>query len=282
MKALFLILAALLLMTPARAETQAPDPVPVTLENLVKAAAKLGAINLDDDRMLDDYARIVHCDVYQRFHPDEFTWREVRTAMRQSIALNKDKFPTSFYLYRTETFGQYDFASHTLPLTGDSLMRRTAFLQMMNFADSGFTACGDKLEALPSDFIAVLDKPLQMEAIPLPENQAAMVVRYFDASGAGRIGYGRYLVSLFNGGINNSHGEHRLDYSAHLDNIEFYLDSGFQQKFWSGIDTPLISKAPDHYSSLGEIPFKGVDTSTTDTPAPLPMPETLPATVPAP
>ena len=108
-----------------RLRKPAATPVPVTLENLFNAALRLNAITLDDDRMADDYARIAHCDLYTRLSGDEFTWRDVRKAIRQSVEQNKANFPVSFYLFRTETFGQYDFSSHTLPLTGTAIMRRT-------------------------------------------------------------------------------------------------------------------------------------------------------------
>jgi hypothetical protein len=285
----FLILLGLMFLTlPAQAQTAAPAPatvddtspaphpadsapVLVTLENLAKAAARLGAIDLEDDRVLDDYARVVHCDIYQRFHGDEFAWRDVRTAMRQSIAQNKDSFPTSFYLYRKETFGPYDFSTHTLPLTGDAVMRRTDDLEMADFTETEQKVCGVKLEVLPEIFVAILDKAVQMTVVPLAEDHAAIVVHYFDNNGVGRVGYGRYLVRLYSGVINNQHGDHRLDFGAHLDNIEFFFDPGFKYIFWSGLDTPIIQQAPERLNSLSGIPFKGIDpgndSAAPDTPA---------------
>jgi hypothetical protein len=264
MKSYFLILSLslILLVVPVVAQTADTAPVSATFENLVKAAARLGAIDLKDDRVLDDYARIVHCDLYQRYHGDEFTWRDVRNAMRQSIALHKDSFPVSFYLYRTETFGAYDFATHTLPLTGDAIMRRTADLEMLHFTSPEQKFCDSKLDVMPMLVVAILDKALQMEAIPVSEDRAARVVRYFDSSGSGRIGYGRYLVTLHSGEISNIRGDQRLNFGAHLDNIEFALDSAFQGIFWTGIDTPIITKAADDpRNALSGIPFKGIDTS---------------------
>ena len=264
----------------AQAQAPVPTPVPATLENLVNAAIRVGAITLDDDRMVDDYARIAHCDLFTRLSGDEFTWRDVRKAIRQSVAQNKASFPVSFYLFRTETFGQYDFSSHTLPLTGTAIMRRTAYLEMLRLDPAQNKICNSSLQVLPGTFVAVLDKPLQMDAILLKEDLAARVIRIFDKNPAGRIAYGRYLVSLHNGSIDNLRGDRRIDFAAHLDNIEFAVDPSFEGIFWSGIDTPIISKGPTYYNSpLSEIPFKGIggtDTKSDDT-APFPAEPALPA-----
>ena len=110
--------------------------------------------------------------------------------------------------------------------------------------------------------MAILDKPLQMDAIPLKEDLAARVIKIFDKNPSGRLAYGRYLITLHNGTINNLRNDRRIDFSAHLDNIEFAVDAGFEGIFWSGIDTPIISKSPTYYNTLNEIPFKGIGTET--------------------
>jgi hypothetical protein len=187
---------------PADASAAPPKQIiaPGTFENLLKAAIKLEAFDLNDDAVIDDFAKVVHCDIYQKYFPNEFDWRRVRVAMRQSIQAEMQTYPTLIYLERTEHVGKYDFSSGILELQPESIMRKTALLELSQGNERDF--CGAKLTVLPATFIAALDNPIQLEGIELGEEEARTVVEGLqtvnpnDPSKLDRLAYGRYVVSL--------------------------------------------------------------------------------------
>jgi hypothetical protein len=249
--------------TPAANAAAAPDPTPLTAvpptpQNVLKAMVRLHAIDLTDDRALDDYARVVYCDIYQRYHDDEFTWRKVRAAMRTSIALHQDEYPLTFMLDRQEKIGQYDFSLGILPLVGDSVMSRTVYLLLYNMSDND-TMCGaKKFLALPSDYVAVLDKPLQFNALPVSEARAAELVKNLDTKEGQRIGYGRFIVTLTSFmKLDRLQQPPQIDVGAHLDQIELYQDAAYRSLLWNG-QASFTGVKVTGPTPLDKIPFEGI------------------------
>jgi hypothetical protein len=235
-----------------------PAAVPLTLPNVLKAMVRLNAIDLGSDPALDDYARAVYCDLYQRYHSDEFTWRKVRAAMRTSIALHKNEYPLTFDLDRLEKIGQYDFSFGILPLVGDSVMSRTVYLQLYNVGDNDTICQTLKFSGLPTRYVAVLDKPLQFNGMPMSEEQAAQAVKNLDTKEGQRMAYGRFIVTLTSFmKLDRFQQPPQINVAAHLDQIELYGDAGYQAMIWNGqanfTGTQVIGPTP-----LDKIPFEGI------------------------
>ena len=121
---------------------------PATLENVLKAGVKLGAFDLADDKFIDDFARVVHCDIYTHYFGNEFDWRKIRTAMRASIEQEKDAYPTTVYVERDEEFTRFDFQTGMLDLAPSSVMHRTARLQL--YSTPARSAAAGSSHFLPS------------------------------------------------------------------------------------------------------------------------------------
>ncbi len=227
--------------------------VPATYENVLKAAIRFGAVDMSSDRALDDFAKIYYCDMYQRLHDNEFQWRRVRVALRQSVEKEKATYPSTLYLEKDESFGQYDFSSGMLVLKGESAVNSRRLL--LANADTE-TFCGS-LVNFPGVIIAELPDPMRLDGVELTEDEAQAVVAGLvtSASTGDRMAYGRYTIT-----INAGHQQHkdiptRLD--ATLQNITLYQDSNYTRPFWTGMGSAEVFR--DQENKLGNIGFKGID-----------------------
>jgi hypothetical protein len=258
------ILLAVLLVTawgPAQAQqatTVYPVVgVPATPATVLLAAIKRDAVDMRSDQAIDDFAAIEYCDIYTRYHANEFDWRRVRAAMRKKIEQDKPTYPDTLYLERVETVGQYDFAASMLMLTPASILHTRALL-LATYGDKGY--CGDaKLSILPNKIIGLLEKPLILDGIELTEDEARMVTAGLAPSPNAsdqRLAYGRYTITITGGAPPPVTGPAMLN--ATLDNVTLYQDSQYTRPFWSGQSSAKSYKQKQG-GDLDVIPFKGID-----------------------
>jgi hypothetical protein len=259
----------------AHAQTSTPlqelnvTAYPATLVNLVNAAIKLHAIDIGSDDVIDDYARIAYCDVYQRYHLDEFTWRRVRVALRTKIQQDEADFPTTMFLERTEHFGKYDFASGTLLMLPDSIMHNVTELLLLRIGNG--QVCKSTLTAITEDFVSLLDKPVWIDGIKMSDQEAQAVISGLtstvDEENVIRTGYGRYIIGLDSSGRAPVGMKNSIVFVSHLLRVTFYEDAAYQKPFWRGLSSVRGSNADIHKTFQG-ITFKGVDEPSPDAASP--------------
>jgi hypothetical protein len=231
---LFLCLAMFAL--PAGAE----DFIKPTLPDLVRTLVRFKAINLDDDKLLDDYAIITECKLYKAFYGDDFKWDKVRSAIRESIQMNVSTFPTG-YSYETRLqLDRYNFEDKLFRFTDKTSVKNVNAFGLYNSAESN---CPDvSLKYILKTYRAVLDTPVSIAGLPLEPKDAEMLLQQMrNDKNIDRIIYARFnlrvvyidqLRDVSQGEISNGSAYSqsnspdnratRLDVS--LDSAEFYED----------------------------------------------------------
>ncbi|MFY9287771.1 MAG: DUF4852 domain-containing protein [Alphaproteobacteria bacterium] len=234
MKKVFILLLALLLASPA----QASDYAEPTWPNLVRTLIRFGAINVNDDRLLDQFAIITECALYKAMYRDDFQWNKVRGVMRDSIRANVATYPTN-YRYEAELqLGKYDFKEKLYRLTDKTTVRNVNSLLLFQAYRN---VCGDaNIRDIPDYFRAILDTPVTFEGLPLNEKDAEVMVKQMrEGKNTDLIVYTRFNLrivyidpltkalkskdadSYVQGTMRNGH-QIRLD--VHLDSMDFFSD----------------------------------------------------------
>jgi hypothetical protein len=232
---------------------------PATLLNVVNAAIKLGAIDISTDEVIDDYAKLRYCSIYEAHHLDEFTWRKVRVALRNSLEKEKDSFPTIMYLEKQEHFGQYDFSVSALLMQPDSIMHNVTKIRLINGDHA--SACGSDMPHLSYDFISILDKPLWIDSIKMSDQEAQAIVSGMTTKAeqdtVTRTAYGRYIISLDGTGHAPPGMANSVVFLTHIIRVTFYEDPQYQKPFWRGLSS--LHGNPELHKTIQGIPFKGID-----------------------
>jgi len=177
MKRIVLILALLLVAAPARADIYARP----TWDNLVKTLVRYGALDLSDDKILDEYAIVTDCDLYHAFHDNDFKWNQVRDSMRESVQLNLSKFPASYVYEDKIALDRYDFTQQIFHFSDKNpLQKVNAFFL---YRTNGLTCDGLRIHYLPKAYRAVLDESVSLPGLPLTQRSADALLRRMDANG---------------------------------------------------------------------------------------------------
>jgi len=168
----------LLLASPAFAsDTDSGEWASPTLTNLVHTLFRYGALDLNDDRIIDDYAKITECELVIKFYHNDFKWNKVRAAVRQSMHMNMKTYPSAFYYVTRVQLGRYDFKGHMFLFDEGTKLQGVNSFQLTDQR----VPCGrENLTVIPTDYHLIIDVPVTLLGLPLSEKDAEALLDRMD------------------------------------------------------------------------------------------------------
>lgn len=224
------------------AATAASDYTKASLPNMVRTLVRFNAINLNDNRLLDEYAIITECSLYKALYKDDFKWNKVRTAIRNSIRDNVGTYPTA-YNYDTQLqLDRYDFEAKLFRFTEKTVLKSINALVIYQI--EAVTCGSGAVTHIPRTFRAVLDTPVYFPGLPLAPKDAEAILKQMETDK----NIDRIVTATFNFHIiyieplhknirsrdnpesdtysqSNAPDNLSLRMDAHLDSIDFYQDA---------------------------------------------------------
>lgn len=242
LKRIVLLLVLTLSAAPAYADIYARP----TWDNLMKTLVRFGALDLSDNKILDEYAIVTDCDIYHAFHANDFRWNQVRDQMRESIQMNMMKFPGSYTYQDKIALDRYDFQQQMYLFSDKNpLQKVNAFFL---YRTNGLT-CGDiRINYLPKAFRAVLDESVTLPGLPLTQRSADALLRRMDANNnTARLVYVRFNLHInYVGKVDKSNDSTDATYrqagaagdapvllNAQVDSIDFFEDERYSKLLYS-------------------------------------------------
>lgn len=196
MKRFFIgLLVALIAFSTTAPPAKAEEFVRPSLQNITKILMRFGAINIKDDEILDSYAQIQECKLYQHFYRDDFKWNEFRAAFRESIRDNIESYPMGISYEGTLQLGRYDFKEKLYRFTDKTKIVNTNMFILDGAGDMRCSAYTQNL--FPSTYSLVLDQPLYVNGIPLSKDDAKEILKRMEANGnKDHLIYARFNVNI--------------------------------------------------------------------------------------
>jgi hypothetical protein len=239
---LLLILVLLAIVSPAEAAIYYKP----TWDNLLKAMVRYGALDLSDNKILDEFAIVTECDLYQAFHENDFKWNNVRDSIRQSVQMNLSNFPANFAYQDKVALGEYDFQNQIFRMSDHNpLQKVNAFFL---FRTDEATCKDTQLHYVPPAFRAILDESVTLPGLPLTPRVADALLHRMDANNnKERIIYVRFNLHINYIGkvepdtepgttIYVQHGGRAgipILMNSQIDTIDFFEDERYSKLIWS-------------------------------------------------
>jgi hypothetical protein len=173
----------------------ANDYVPPAWPDLLHAMIRFRALDLSDDHILDEYARITDCELYKAFYSDDFKWNKVRTAMRDSAQQNSETFPITFGYEAPLELDRYDFEQKAYLFTERTTIKNINAFVLLEAQNP--PCINTPLSAVPQTYRAVLDTALSLSGVPITQKDGEALLQRMQAEGndSRRI-YARFNLTL--------------------------------------------------------------------------------------
>lgn len=151
---------------------------------ILQTMLRFGALDINTDVVIDDYAKLAECDLYTVFHENEFKWDKIRKGLRNKIRQEASTYPTNYMIKGFVSLDRYDFKNKIFLMSeGSSILNVNAF-KIMVFNNS---YCQKPLKVLPRDYLATIDTRINIPGFIMSEADAqAMLDRFNKANNKAR------------------------------------------------------------------------------------------------
>ncbi|MDD3182036.1 MAG: DUF4852 domain-containing protein [Alphaproteobacteria bacterium] len=239
----------------AGTQSHADEYVKPNSERILESLVRFGALDLSNDQILDAFAQIKACDIYQEFYKDEFKWQKIRPVIREQVKKDIGTYPTA---YRYETMlklGRYDFEKKLYPFD-ESAQRFNINVFPINrdaLNTCRFVSIHNAAGILPTSFKFVLDSLINIVSLPLDAEEGKAVVRRMDEDGnTDHFVYARFnirvvFIAPVDFTVDEGKGKKTLSVrsqvtqsarsgaivlDSRLDSIEYYEDENFTRMIY--------------------------------------------------
>jgi hypothetical protein len=226
----------LVLFAPMAEATEFEKP---TAASLTKLLIRFGAINPREDDVLNDYAMVSECKLFDYFYHDDFKWHDVQAALRKSIRENVNVFPTGFAYDGAMKLSRYDFRTGLFRFDQETPRTMANTFTVVVPGDQMYCK-GMRIKWLPIVYRFVLDQPVRFDGIPLTESDAERLVKRMEESrNKERIIFVRFNIRVvyvtplsrkkestgqYSGRFSQGENQSTIRLDSRLDSIEYYED----------------------------------------------------------
>lgn len=216
---------------------------------MARVLARFNALDFSDEKLLEEYAIVTECEMYEHFYSDDFRWHKVLDAIKGSLNQFSMTYPTT-YAYDVELqLGRYDFKDKLFRFTDKTNIYNVNTLVL--FEASPRACVGNRRIAyIPSVFRAVLDAAVYIPGLPLSQKDSEMLLDLMSKDNNPN----RIVKARFNMRINFVEKFHRISNSnnfdyfysqdekqennaarldAHLDSVEFFEDAAMRKLIYT-------------------------------------------------
>lgn len=217
------------LATQANAQAFAP----LTYGNVLQSLVRFDALNLENDRILDDYAQVVDCDNFYKNYRDDFAKQARRVALRQDIKKNRMNFPDSYYFTSEMKLGEFDFKARIFALDKASQLNNVNSFALVKLNTREKCVKGARLTFLPDEIGVTIDQPVTIQGLPISEEKAKALVANMNAvKNYNRVIYARFSMLMVYAPPITTEMMTRYNADAQLLSVEFFEDKQMTKPIW--------------------------------------------------
>jgi len=219
----------------ARAEGEYIKP---NFTQILKMLMRFGAIDINDEGVLNNYAKVQECKLYKHFYRDVFRWNQVQAALRKSIRKDIKTYPTSISYDAELQLERYDFKKNIFNFTKKTTLTG---VNLFTLDTSKEALCGvENIYFFPTVYNLILDQPINFKGLPLGKDDAKTIFYRLEKSGnKDHIIYTRFNMRVIyiapltrqlglNGKpldtLTQGRAKKTVRLDSHLDSIEFFED----------------------------------------------------------
>jgi len=148
--------------------------------DLTQTLILMDGVSIEDNKILDEYARMNYCTVYQEKFHDDFEWVQFRKLLTQKIQSKKEYYRNLYQISGVIYLGRYNFDTQDFPFVNNSALVNVGSLQLFDLISTtkaGAEArliCGGKEKAMlmPDHYVFELNQPLTFDRLKMPMEEA--------------------------------------------------------------------------------------------------------------
>lgn len=177
-----------------------------TLRDLVQSSIMMDAYDLKKPAVIDDYAKLLYCDLYTAKYKNDFEWNNIRQDLITRIS-NKKEYYRILYQFSGPVFlGRYNFETQDFPFEKKTALLNVGVMEMLapvtGVAKAPPSPCFSSsavVMSFPMAYQVKLTEPLTIDRLKMPSGPSqALLARMQAQNNTDRKVYLRFRIKLAN------------------------------------------------------------------------------------
>lgn len=223
----------------------APDKVVPTVGDIVEGYARpdyrdlvqtvvvLGGLDIENATVADEYARLIECAAYQKYHADDFSWNGIRQQVVERVRGKKENYRIHYEYAGLVKLDRYDFAKQMFPLTAETRFNNVGRMDVITSSAARPYLCRVPSEENKDPYFPLtvglkLANPLDLKGFVMPPDRAEALLAKLKARGvADRSIFVRFRFRVIDQPLivrDKKNVMQRAELVGNLEFIDFYLD----------------------------------------------------------
>jgi hypothetical protein len=188
--------------------------------------------------MINDYAKLVYCDLYRKHFKDDFKWASIQADIKEEFHSQYNNMNYNYEIVGDIPIERYNFERKSFPIRKGYQLQNIGKLDVFS-SGGGFSYCDESgaPEHLPALFTLSVPNPINIMEVPVSEERAKQVIKYnYMDEETGRIVFIRFRVEFLGYKTEKASSQNRMtrtEFQGNITAIDFFLDPELTQKLYS-------------------------------------------------
>ncbi len=201
--------------------------------DMIQTIVVLGGLDINKPAVAEEYARLIECTAYRKYHADDFSWNGIRQQVVERVRSKKENYRIHYEYPGLVKLDRYDFAKQTFPLTPDTRFNNVGRMDVVTQAAARPYLCRTDSEDKKDPYFPMLigltlNTPLDLKGFAMAPEQAEALLAKLKARGvADRSIFVRFRFRVVDQPkiITDKKGiMHRAELIGNIEHIDFFLD----------------------------------------------------------
>ncbi len=172
------------------------------LRDLVQTSIMMDALDVSDPKVVDEYAKLFYCDLYQQKFKNDFEWNNIRQDITARINGKKEYYRILYQYVAPVYLGRYNFDTQDFPFEKKTAMIGIGAMELLPAAASkqmqNNVCIGQgKQRFFPQNYMVKLSDTLTLDRLKIPMATSEKFLAKMQAmNNTDRLVYLRFRVKL--------------------------------------------------------------------------------------
>jgi len=220
---------ALALDKPASPQEPSEGYAKPTYPELIQTMILMGGADINEQRIADEYGRLVYCDLYRKNFSNDVLWEKLRDEITARAVKKREYFRVKYEVVGLFYLDRYDFKNEYFPISKKSPITNVGSINLFSPLDPKTDCSGASIYSIfPMEVVLQLNEPLTIERFKVSLDRVEkLMVRMEEAGDTSRRVYGRIRMVVTDAkGLDVSRGNStQITLNGKVISVDFFIDS---------------------------------------------------------
>ncbi len=147
---------------------------------LAQTLILLGGLDVNDPKVIQEYAKLIYCEVYKEKFKSDFEWNNVKREITSRLLEKKEMYRLRYEIHGKVKLDRYNFEGQYFPLDKKSKLTNVGTMVLMEAEEVPTCDQTPNIGIIPPFYYILLSQPLTIDSLKMPMDEAEKFLAKMD------------------------------------------------------------------------------------------------------